>query len=287
MQLAARTVVARNTAADEAGSIHDDAYATQAGYRGGLVPGVTLLANLTPILVEAFGEAWPQRGRLRARFVRPAYDGETLVLRATVRRREDGDNAVDIALDCRLEREDGTVCVEAEAACLLGAAPATNARPWRRALPVAKKQRSLVGDALPPLTPETLVVGEELSPLSYRLSREEALDWVAQVGDTHPWYTEASPFGGPIVQPALFARDPIYLLRHNFARRATIHAETDLTYRGAGWPEREYTVYGYVADVYERTGHGYVVVDSVTVDEDGREIVRNRHTSLIRLRAET
>jgi hypothetical protein len=45
-------------------------------------------------------------------------------------------------------------------------------------------------------------------------------------------------------------------------------------------------VYGYVADVYERNGQGYVEVETLTVDQDGREIVRNRHTSLIRLRGE-
>src|SRR3990172_4673791 len=117
--LPSRTVVGRNTAADEAGSIHDDAHAARLGYRGGLVPGVTLLAYLTPTLIEAFGAAWPQRGRLRARFLRPAYDGETIRVSSTVARADDGD----VALDCRIGRADGLACMEAKAGCSLTEQP--------------------------------------------------------------------------------------------------------------------------------------------------------------------
>ncbi len=111
--------------------------------------------------------------------------------------------------------------------------------------------------------------------------------WAALAEDDHPWYRNASPSGvRPIVHPAFFARDPIELLHHNFARKATVHAATDLAYQHVGWADREYTVYGYIAAVYERKGNSYLVVDALTVDQDGREIVRNRYTSLIRLRAE-
>lgn len=282
-ELPSRTVVARNTAAEEAGSIHDDAYATRFGYRGGLVPGVTLLAYLTPSLIETFAEAWPQRGRLHARFVRPAYDGEALAVRATVSRRE-GDY---VTLACRIENEGGAACVEAKASCLLGDPPPAEHVPWRRGIPAPRPVRVAPGGGLPPLDPDTFVIGEELAPLTYRLSLDEAMAWAAQMDDGSSWYREASPFGGrPIVHPAFFARDPIELLRHNFAYKATIHAETDLSYQHAGWPDRDYTVYGYIADAYERKGNSYVVVHTMTVDQDGREIARSRHTSIVRLQGE-
>lgn len=274
--------MARNTAATEAGSIHDDAYAARFGYRGGLVPGVTLLAYLTPALIEAFGEAWPQHGRLHARFVRPAYDGETLAVRAPVARRE-GD---DVTLACRLENEAGAACVEAEASCLLGEPRPARHVPWRTAIPAPRPVRVATGGRLPPLDPDTFVIGEELMPLTYRITPDDSMTWAAQMDDRSSWYRESSPFGGPIVHPAFFARDPIELLRHNFAYKATIHAETDLSYQRVAWPERDYTVYGYIADVYERKGNSYVVVHTLTVDQDGREIARNRHSSIVRLRGE-
>jgi acyl dehydratase len=281
--LPTRHVVARNTAAGEADSIHDDAYATRAGYRGGLVPGVTLLAYLTATLIDAYGAAWPERGRLRARFVRPVYHGEELEVRAAFARR----GGAGSVLECRIERSDGAIAVEAEAACASEPAPAPGPQPWRRGVPTPRPRRATDPDgALPPLLPETLVVGEELAPLTYHVSHADAVAWAAQADDASEWYRGGSPFDGPIVHPAMLARDPISLLRHNFARKATIHAESDLSYLHAGRPDRDYTVYGNVADVYERRGNGYVVVDTLTVDEDGREIVRNRHTSLIRLGSE-
>ena len=117
------------------------------------------------------------------------------------------------------------------------------------------------------------------------VARNTAAD---EAGDKHAWYREASPFSGrPIVHPALFARDAIRLLRHNFAHKAIIHAQTDVAYQGVGWPDCDYTVYGYVAELYERNGNTYAVLNTLTVDQDGREIVRDLHTSVIRLRAET
>ncbi len=281
--LPARSIVARNTAAGEAGSIHDDAYAARMGYRGGLVPGVTLLAQCTPTLIDTFGEAWPERGRLRARFVRPAYDGETLALRAAVERAE-GD---DVTLACRIERSDDGACVEIEASCFVGESPTLATKPWRTAIPVAGPAVRPPGGGLPPLAPENMAVGQELSPFTYRLSLGESAAWAGAAGDESPWYGDASPFGGrPIVHPAWFARDAISLLRHNFTYKATIHAATDLAYQAVGWPDRDYTVYGYVVGLYERKGNSYAVLDTLTVDQDGREIVRNRHTSVITLRAE-
>ncbi len=279
LALPPRTVVARNTAAHEAGSIHDDAQAERFGYRGGLVPGVTLLAYLTPSLIAAFGEAWLRRGRLAARFRRPAYHDDTVVARATVSARYERG----VSLRCAVER-DGAVCVEAEASCALGETP-VDTTPWRRGIPSGHPPPALDG-GLPPLSAETLSAGQELSPLTYRLSPDEAARWAADADDDYPWYRTESPFGGPVIHPACFARDPIHLLRHNFAYKATVHASTDLTYRGAGFPGRDHTVYGYVVDVYERRGHDYAVIDTLTIDEDGREIARNRHVSLITLRGE-
>jgi acyl dehydratase len=277
-QLRARTVIARNTAAHEAGSMHDDAYAARMGYRGGLVPGVTLLAYLTPALIDAFGEAWPGRGRLRARFLRPAYDGDALTMRAAV---EHGGN--DVALACRIEGADGAACVEAEASCPPIDEPTA---PWRTSIPSAGPATVSPDGALPELAPENLSAGQELSPLTYRVPLANAISWAAEAGDASAWYRDASPFGGPIVHPAYFARDAIALLRHNFTYKATAHAETDLVYFGPGRPDCDYTAYGNVVHVYERNGNSYVLLNTLTVDQDGREIVRNRHTSVIRLRGE-
>lgn len=88
-RLSPLVVVARNTAAEEQGSIHDDEQARKAGYRGGLVPGATGLAYITRRLVDFFGPAWVERGRIALRMTRPAYDGERVTVHAIVRERQE------------------------------------------------------------------------------------------------------------------------------------------------------------------------------------------------------
>src|SRR5947199_254724 len=77
-------VKARNTAESPENKIHDDAVARQYGFRGGLVPGVTVYAYLTHPLVAAFGAAWLERGTADVRFVEPVLDGEELTVAGTV-----------------------------------------------------------------------------------------------------------------------------------------------------------------------------------------------------------
>ena len=77
-------VKARNTSAHSENKIHDDAVARQYGFRGGLVPGVTVYAYLTEPLVAAFGAAWLQRGTASVRFHKPVFDGEELTVAGDV-----------------------------------------------------------------------------------------------------------------------------------------------------------------------------------------------------------
>src|SRR5258708_10141205 len=72
------TICAVNTAADSENKIHDDLVAAQFGFRGGLVPGVTVYGYLAAAAVDHFGERWLERGAMDARFLQPVYDGEEI-----------------------------------------------------------------------------------------------------------------------------------------------------------------------------------------------------------------
>src|SRR4029077_2843810 len=74
--LPAYQVKARNTAQQSENAIHHDDVAQRYGFRGGLVPGVTVYAYLTEPLVATLGSAWLQRGTASVRFVKPLFDGE-------------------------------------------------------------------------------------------------------------------------------------------------------------------------------------------------------------------
>src|SRR5262250_3817322 len=81
-------VKARNTSASSENKIHDEQIARQYGFRGALVPGVTVYAYMTHPLVDAFGAAWLERGTANVRFLKPIHDGEEVALAGVVTSRD-------------------------------------------------------------------------------------------------------------------------------------------------------------------------------------------------------
>src|SRR4029077_15051891 len=96
MPLAPYQVVAFNTAHDSENKIHDDATARRFGFGGGLVPGVDVYGYMTHLPVLRGGRDWLDRGATECRFMKPVYDGDTVVVTAT----EDG-GALEIAVESR------------------------------------------------------------------------------------------------------------------------------------------------------------------------------------------
>ncbi|NDG93229.1 MAG: hypothetical protein EBY55_08830, partial [Gammaproteobacteria bacterium] len=76
---------ARNWSADAgAGSIHDDATATELGFRGGTVAGDIHMNQFPPVLVDLFGETWFEQGYLSLLFRNPTVDREEVQVFAEV-----------------------------------------------------------------------------------------------------------------------------------------------------------------------------------------------------------
>lgn len=94
-------VRAVNTAPDSENQIHDDQVASQYGFRGGLVPGITVYGYMTALIVEHAPE-WLEHGSMAVRFLEPFYDGDAVIVRAEV--------ADDGSIRVAAEREDGSVC---------------------------------------------------------------------------------------------------------------------------------------------------------------------------------
>jgi acyl dehydratase len=107
-------VRAVNTAPDSENKIHDDRVAALYGFRGGLVPGITVYGYMTVPLVEDAPE-WLQHGSMRVRFLEPVYDGEPVIVRVEI--------AKDGSIRVAAEREDGSVCAAATASIIPVAAP--------------------------------------------------------------------------------------------------------------------------------------------------------------------
>jgi hypothetical protein len=94
-------VRAQNIAAESENKIHDDRVAATYGFRGGLVPGVTVYGYMTVPIVEQLPE-WLERGRMQLRLIEPFYDEDEVLVRA--------ETADDGTIEVTAKREDGTVC---------------------------------------------------------------------------------------------------------------------------------------------------------------------------------
>ena len=68
---------ALNTAPDSENQIHSDELAKEYGFKGGLVPGVTVSAYLLHPVIESLGKLWLERGYANCKITSPLYDGET------------------------------------------------------------------------------------------------------------------------------------------------------------------------------------------------------------------
>jgi acyl dehydratase len=61
--------------------MHSDEVAKRYGFRGGLVPGVTVFGYLAQVFEDDQGPEWQSQGWGELRLIRPFYDGETVVVR--------------------------------------------------------------------------------------------------------------------------------------------------------------------------------------------------------------
>ena len=241
-------VRAVNTAADSENKIHQGAVAAGYGFRGGLVPGVTVYGYMAAAAMEHFGLEWLDRGAMDIRFLKPVYDGDEIVV------------TVEAGVDCRL-RIDAGESASAEA-WIHSEAPGdpidhTDA-------PVERRGASR----------ETLAPGIHLGALVRRLD-------LAQSRITAP----LDPFIGPErrAHPAILLSLANEVLIANYELGPWMHAASAVRNFSSARDGEPIRVRARIEDRFERKGHEFVVLDVLMLGED-RVIEQVRHTAIWRPR---
>lgn len=72
---------AHNAATESENKIHDDQVAAAYGFRGALVPGVTVYGYMIPAVLDRLGHAWLERGNINVRLLAPCYEGDIVLAR--------------------------------------------------------------------------------------------------------------------------------------------------------------------------------------------------------------
>ncbi len=178
----------RNLAANQRGSIHDDAMAQKLGFRGGTVAGSIHMEQFPPLIVAAFGERWFETGSLSTYFRNATTDGEPV--RALVQMPPKG--AADAQVNVWMEKDDGTQVLEGTAS--IGSPPEPSMLRRKLAEPREAGEMRMLAR----LTP-----GDVVAAVPVRLDPKDAAPRLAVITEPMDWYTGASPWGGPIVNPGL------------------------------------------------------------------------------------
>lgn len=265
-------VRARNTAADSENKIHDDATAASFGFRGGLVPGVTVYAYMTVPIVERFGLAWLDRGSMQVKFHQPFYDGEEVIVRA-----EAGTSADPINVAIAAEREDGTACATAFAtvndrSAWLGEA---------RLEDYPEAPLPLVEARFAP-SRELLVPGTVLGTLAETVSLPDTKA-LENLDERLLIYRGAEAVAHPFTLLGLANQ----ILVRNYKLGPWIHAASDLINWSSARNGEEISVRGRIADCFERKGHEFVVLDLLLIAGGSRLVQQVRHTAIYRPRVRT
>jgi hypothetical protein len=132
-----------------------------------------------------------------------------------------------------------------------------------------------------------LKTSEVIPEISFTVSREIVDFACIGIGDSHEWYTKASPLGEPIAPPveAWFSAirataNHVYgeLRGALYETPALIHAYYEVRHRGAPRVGETVKIKGECTNRYRKRGREYVDLAHVVHGEDGRLIYETKAT---------
>ena len=246
-----------NRAADQKGSIHDDATAQKLGFRGGTVAGSVHMDQFPPRLLEVFGPEWFETGSLSLQFRNATISGEAV---AVIIEPGGGPQRT-----VRVEREDGLLVAEGTAA--VGADAPTylssiDLRPADDPSALRMFADLPAGRPIPAHDAKVDSAGPLRTGLLERIT--EPLDW----------YAGESPWGGPIANPSAV----VALLWQGATRSFAPHSGGAVGlfgaievrhHRGPVFVDRIYRVEGEVVAVGASPKTEYVWFDTTASDDGG------------------
>lgn len=177
-----------NTASQAKGSIHDDATASKLGFRGGTVAGSLHMDQYVPLLLQAFGEPFMERGNVSLYFRQATVDMEAV--RAFVVPTPGEPRA-----RLRMENESGDLINEGTASCL-GADEKTELYARARA------QTPASPGALRLLS--ACKIGDETADVPLRVSAEAVTRRLTTITEALPAYSDEPPALPPSLATHLF-----------------------------------------------------------------------------------
>jgi 3-hydroxybutyryl-CoA dehydratase len=130
---------------------------------------------------------------------------------------------------------------------------------------------------------ENIQIGEELGKREVLITEDLIRMCAHAIESNHPWYFQDSPFGGRIAPPTIFDNDTLRMLDENYERFGSIHAKQAWEFKNPAKLGKKVTLTVRIMDKYLKRDRPWIIMELTAVDEDGIEICRGQHTSLMSL----
>lgn len=255
-----------NNSKQASGSIHDDATATRLGFRGGTVAGSIHMELFPPLLREAWGQRWFERGTLSLYFMNATTDREPV--RAYLRQPPAG--VADAQVEAWVLRDDGMQVAQGTASVGDPGVPtALQARPLERFEPGELRILANVQK------------GHRFEPVRVICSPEEQERRLGVTTEPMDWYRgEGSPWGKPPVLIAplvqmLYAKS-LAQVRGGFGAVGLFGAIELRNINGPALVGEEYTCTGEVIAVGQSPKTEYLWFETGLDDAGGRRVAEMR-----------
>jgi len=248
-------VSAYNTSKQSENKIHDDTVAQRFGFRGGLVPGVDVMAYMMHLPVRKWGRAFLERGLIEARFVKPVYDGEIADVTA-----QESAGGLTIEVASR-----GELCATGSAS-LPDTVSAFSLSDYTEVAAVAERK---------PVTPSSYEVSKWLGTMPRNWAGKLATDYLADIRETDAIYARDG-----LSHPGLLQRVMNRVLVDNAVLGPWIHVGSRMQLLSAGKTGDEITARAKVIGNYEKKGHRFVELDALVVANGKTPLAHCHHIAI-------
>jgi len=129
---------------------------------------------------------------------------------------------------------------------------------------------------------DKLEVGETLPEMNVVYDEDMQGRFLAALQEENPWYYSESPWGGPLTYHPLLDDAPMEAAMHCYQYPfGFVHARQETEFINPLPLGKPACITTKIADKYVKRGKGYIVIESLIVDEDGVEIMRTRNHAMI------
>jgi len=247
-------VQAFNTAKASENKMHDDRVAQKFGFSGGLVPGVDVLAYMIHPAVEAWGRDFLERGFIEARFIKPVYDGESVLVTAE----PSGEGLI-------LQVEGGDVRATGSASLTAGVLAFALAD-FPETDPVAVRA---------PVNAYSYEIAKWLGSAPRCWPQDAAAEYLAEVRDADPIYAREG-----LTHPGVLQRIMNKVLVDNAILGPWIHVGSRMQLLATTSVDDELVARARVTGNYEKKGHRFVELDALIVANGITPVAHCQHIAI-------